>query len=349
MAILKFKPVLSAILVGSVLLPCNFTEASLVTNKFPMLTYAEQNVPTYDKPNGSRKGFISPGVALVYIKQINPDGWAYGSYPIAGGKRIYRWFQMRELQGYLDFNNTEMTVESDQVVFRTSAGNSRLGSLKKNDKVIVIAERGDSKKIIYRVGGGNEYKMGWLTPASTSEIKNDEPEKEESDIDKLLKVVEKGGKVEIDTLVVADNGSQVTLKQNKVNGTGNQVNNVEGDGNSITNVTAGGNAAVGDGASVAIDSYKDESVNKNAEINSENTIDSYNTADSGNTNISTDSQIKTETVKEDKMTEEKKIPEVKLEGGPAGINNKLGNSKNNDKKTINETKYTTKNDGAKKG
>ncbi len=168
MILLNRQRILSAILIWSLVLFCGFAEASLVTNLFPLLTYAEQTVPTYDKPGGGQKGFISPEIALVYIKQINPDGWAYGSYPIAGGKRIYRWFQMRELQGYLNFKNYELTVTSDQIVFRTSAGNSRLGSLKKNDKVTVIAERGDSKKIIYKVGGGNEYKMGWINNNNNS-------------------------------------------------------------------------------------------------------------------------------------------------------------------------------------
>lgn len=326
MAILNFKPVLNAILVGSVLLSCNFAEASLVTNKFPMLTYAEQNVPTYDKPGGGQKGFISPGVALVYIKQIRQDGWAYGSYPLANGKRIYRWFQMRELQGYLDYKNTDMTVESDQIVFRTSAGNSRLGSLKKNDKVIVIAERGDSKKIIYRVGGGNEYKMGWLTVNSAvsdnggggDNSDNENGGNDDSNWKKLLKdgkVIVKGD------LIITGNNS--TVNQNKT-GDNSQIYANDGEVNEY-NVRSKGDTVIGtmnkdshDDNSINIDNSQndnsvtdnsinnseiDNSVNKGAKINSENKTNSNNTTNSGNKNVANNG----EPIKKEQMKEEQKL------------------------------------------
>ena len=338
MAIPIFKSILYAILFGCVAMSCNFTEASLVTNKFPMLTYAEQNVPTYDKPGGGQKGFISPEVALVYIKQIRPDGWAYGSYPIAGGKRIYRWFQMRELQGYLNYKNKDMIVESDQIVFRTSAGNSRLGSLKKNDKVIVIAERGDSKKIIYRVGGGNEYKMGWLTPGSSNSDTGSDNGNGEND------------QLTWEELLKKDN---VNITINKIEGTGNQIIINEGNGdltNTNTNITAGGNVASGSGATVNDHSYNDESVNKGAEINSGNTEGSYNTKDSGNTNVATDNaQIKKEQLKEEKMQEEQKVNDIRLEGGPPGINNKLGDTNSNKNENNNSGKTTANKAEEKKG
>ena len=345
------KIVMRLICVGGVLLSCNFAEASLVTDKFPMLTYAEQNVPTYDKPGGGQKGFISPGVALVYIRQIRPDGWAYGSYPIANGKRIYRWFRMNELQGYLNFKNYEMAVESDLIVFRTSAGNSRLGSLKKNDKVIVIAERGDSKKIIYKVGGGNEFKMGWLTPGSSNSdtgSDNGNGDNEESNWNELLKSGKVTINVEGDLIVTGDNS---TVKQNKIEGDSNQINNNEGDGDlTSTNITAGGHVAAGNGATVNENSNNDESVNKNATINSNNTTDSNNTSDSGNTNIATDTaQIKNERVREDKISEDKQIVEPKLSGELPGINNQLGNQNSADENSTKPNNTSTKSDKDKKG
>lgn len=307
---LKLAPLLGVLVTGGFLLSSGLAEASLVTNKFPMLTYAEQNVSTYDKPGGDHKGFISPGVALVYIKQIRPDGWAYGSYPIAGGKRIYRWFQMRELQGYLEFQNRDLTVESDQIVFRTSAGNSRLGSLKKNDKVLVIAERGDSKKIIYRVGGGNEFKMGWLTVDSAVQDNQGSGDNGET-----------GNGV--------SDGSNNTRPQviikgpvNVYNNTGD-VNQYDIDGNVNTyNINAGGDVVIGkqnkdshDNNSTNIDNSRndnrvydksihdsniDNSVNKGAKINSENTTNSNNTTNSGNKNVVSNGEpIKKEEIKEE--------------------------------------------------
>ena len=308
------KNIMGVMVTGSMLLCCNFTEASLVTNKFPMLTYAEQNVPTYDKPGGDRKGFISPGVALVYIKQIRPDGWAYGSYPIAGGKRIYRWFQMRELQGYLDYKNTDMTVESDQVVFRTSAGNSRLGSLKKNDKVIVIAERGDSKKIIYRVGGGNEYKMGWLTVNSAvndSDGDNGDDEKRNGDetnnnnrpqvvINGPVNIYKNNGDVtnydiESQGDVVIGNMKKDSHDNNSIN-VDNSINDNSITDNSINN------------------SEIDNSVNKGAKINSENTTNSNNTTNSGNTSVVSNGEpIKKEEIKEEQKLKIELIPNPNID------------------------------------
>ena len=158
----SLKRLLCAALIGSATLWSTPADASVVTKYVPMLTYADHTVPTYDKPNGSQKGFISPNVALVMITQIHPDGWAYGSYPIAGGKRIYRWFEMRELQGYANYKNFVMRTDATQTVFRTSSQNAKLGKVLYDADVLVVGETGDNFKIIYRVNGGSEYKMGWI-------------------------------------------------------------------------------------------------------------------------------------------------------------------------------------------
>ena len=318
---LKLALLLGVLLTGGILLSSGLAEASLVTNKFPLLTYAEQNVSTYEKPGGDRKGFISPGVALVYIKQIRPDGWAYGSYPIAGGKRIYRWFQMCELQGYLEFKNRDLTVESDQIVYRTSAGNSRLGSLKKNDKVLVIAERGDSKKIIYRVGGGNEFKMGWLTAASsqTNNNGNNDDNENGGNVNPDWKELLKDGKITVegDLIITGDNS---TVNQNKT-GDNSQIYANSGAVNEY-NIKSEGDTVIGtlnkdshDNNSINTDnsvndnsvtdnsinnSQIDSSVNKGAKINSENTTNSNNTTNSGNKNVVSNGEpIKKEEIKEE--------------------------------------------------
>ncbi len=158
----SWKKILCAGCLGVFTLMSVDAEAGIVTDRVPMLTYADHTVPTYDKPGGKQRGFISPNVSLVMIRQIRPDGWAYGSYPIAGGKRIYRWFQMQELQGYWDFKNYSRTFDCDQVIYRTSALAAKTGKLLGKQKAVVVGAEGDYLKVIYRVNGGSEWKMGWI-------------------------------------------------------------------------------------------------------------------------------------------------------------------------------------------
>lgn len=147
---------------GGTLLFGGGSEAAVVTDKAPILTYADHTVPTYDKPGGKRIGFITANMSLVQVKSVRSDGWAYGSYSIAGGKRVNRWFEMKELQGYATFQNYTLTIDADRVVYRTSAAASRLGSVLVNAKVTVLGEEGNYLKIIYRVNGGSEWRMGWI-------------------------------------------------------------------------------------------------------------------------------------------------------------------------------------------
>ena len=144
-------------------------EGAIVTECVPMLTYANNTVPTYDKPGGSQKGFISPNVSLIRITKIRPDGWAYGSYPIAGGKRIYRWFRMMDVQGFADFPNYTLHLNGAQTVYRATSGNSKTGKLLAGMEAIVVGEIGNNLKVIYRVNGGNEYKMGWIERSTAVE------------------------------------------------------------------------------------------------------------------------------------------------------------------------------------
>lgn len=158
------KCVISAVIFFSAMTFANFSSAQIVTDKVPMLTYAEQTVKTYDNPGGKQIGFISPHVSLVMIKEIRADGWAYGSYPIASGKRVNRWFRMRDLQGFENFSNYTTSFEINMTVYRTTSESSRkTGSISAKQEVLVVGETGNQLKIIYKVGGGGtEYKMGWI-------------------------------------------------------------------------------------------------------------------------------------------------------------------------------------------
>ncbi len=157
-----WKKLLCAALAGGVMFCSGMASAAIVTDKVPILTYADHTVSTYDKPGGRRIGFISPNVSLVQVKSIRSDGWAYGSYAIAEGKRVARWFEMRELQGYADFKNYSLTIDADRTVYRTSQAAAKLGSVLLNAQATVIGEEGNYLKIIYRVNGGSEWKMGWI-------------------------------------------------------------------------------------------------------------------------------------------------------------------------------------------
>ena len=150
-------------LIGSAcLINSAYADAAIVSDKLPLLTYADHIVYTYDKPNGKKIGSITPSKSLVMIKKIHSDGWAYGSYKMATqNKRINHWFKMSDLQGYVDFKNYEATAYQDFIATRTRTGSYKLGHIAKNDKVIVIAERGDSKKVIF-TDEGNRYRMGWI-------------------------------------------------------------------------------------------------------------------------------------------------------------------------------------------
>ena len=150
-------------LVGSVCLINNtYVDAAIISDKLPLLTYSDHIVYTYDRPNGKKKGSITPSQSLVMVKKIHSDGWAYGSYKMATqNKRINRWFKMNDLQGYVDFKNYEATAYQDFVATRTRTGSHKLGHIAKNDKVIVVAEKGDSKKVIFTDEGGR-YRMGWI-------------------------------------------------------------------------------------------------------------------------------------------------------------------------------------------
>ena len=152
------KKILAGFIGGICFINSAFTEAAIISNKLPLLTYADHIVYTYDKPNGKKRGSIAPSTSLVMIKKINPDG----SYKIANqNKRVNRWFKMSDLQGYVDFKNYEAKAYQDFTATRTRTAQSNLGHVAKNDKVIVVAEKGESKKIIFK-DEGNRYRMGWI-------------------------------------------------------------------------------------------------------------------------------------------------------------------------------------------
>lgn len=238
-------------------------DAGFLANKVPMLCYADITVPTYDKPDGKRVGFISPNVSLVLIKEIRNDGWAYGSYPIAGGKRHYRWFQMQELQGYWNFNNYDMEVSEDMIVYRTTAMAARTGSLVNKQKIVVVGEKGDYLKIVYRVSGGAEYKMGWIYKNPPSSDENDpstDPDNPSNGGD--------GNNLPITVNVTIENNPTI---QNTV-----EVNSTNTNTNTSTNTNTNSNQNSNENSN--------ENTNENSNSNSNNNENNNNAKNKGATN-----------------------------------------------------------------
>ena len=136
--------------------------AKILTDKVPLLTFAEIEIPVYDAPNGTKKGSIPPEKSLVQVKEIQADGWAYGSYkPSNSTKRVYRWFKMTELQGYEDFENYVDQLTRDSTAYRTRSSSNAVGAVSSDEDVIVVAKRGGRTKIIFKADG-NFYRMGWV-------------------------------------------------------------------------------------------------------------------------------------------------------------------------------------------
>lgn len=160
-------------------------DAKIVTDKLPLLTYAEVPIAVYDNPNGKRKGTIAAGSSLVLVKVIRPDGWAYGSYKVANQKkRPYRWFKMEELQGYADFENYIDRAISDQDAYRTRTSGSLVGKIAGDEDLIVVAKRGDKIKVIFKADG-NFYRMGWVGKFSLAKTSSESSSGDTTPLDTL--------------------------------------------------------------------------------------------------------------------------------------------------------------------
>lgn len=167
---------IAAVIGSSLFFNSHFADAQIVTNKLPLLTYAETSVPVYAEPDGTKKGHIQMGTSLVMVKIIREDGWAYGSYKVGNRKkRSNGWFRMSDLQGYIDFENYTDSASRDTDAYRTRSSTYLVGRVSSNEEITVVAKRGEKLKIIF-LADGNKYRMGWVD--STIFIK---PEVSEND------------------------------------------------------------------------------------------------------------------------------------------------------------------------
>ncbi|WP_295160381.1 CHAP domain-containing protein [Selenomonas sp. AE3005] len=162
----RLKKIICAGLLGGTLLIGNMVEAGVVTDCLPLSCYVDHKVITYNSPGGKSAGYISANVDLIQIMQVRGDGWCYGSYPGAGGKRVSRWFKITDVCADSGYTNKSVNVKGKQTVYRTHSGGATLGSVSNNEGVIVIADNGSRAQIVYRLDSGNGYKLGWVPSSS---------------------------------------------------------------------------------------------------------------------------------------------------------------------------------------
>lgn len=134
---------------------------SIPTNRVPLHTYAYRKAYCYLQPGGTQKGWIDAG-DYVIVTQIRSDGWAYGSYPV-GKSRVSKWFKANDLianVGYINQNKCAPTNTTN--VYRNASLKNSMGSVSKNEPLLVVSNSGDSRQFIYKLDNGTGYKMGWM-------------------------------------------------------------------------------------------------------------------------------------------------------------------------------------------
>lgn len=171
----KWKNLICAGLLSSALMFYGNAEAGVVTNRLPLQCYADHQVNTYNTPGAAKRaGYISANVDLIRITQVRGDGWCYGSYPGAGGKRVARWFRITDVCADAGYTNRSANVRGKQVVYRTRSGGATIGSVSNNEGVIVVADNGSRAQIVYRLDNGTGYKLGWV-PSSAVAVQRTTP------------------------------------------------------------------------------------------------------------------------------------------------------------------------------
>lgn len=141
--------------------------AALVTNKVPLLGYANQVLKVYRAPGNMQTSISIPAkTALIQIMQIRTDGWAYGSYPISGGRRANGWFKISDIQPYINFKNWEAKSLYDNYRVERVADYSGLqgsnGIISRSDALLVVGQQGQMLQIIYKQKNSANWRIGWV-------------------------------------------------------------------------------------------------------------------------------------------------------------------------------------------
>jgi murein DD-endopeptidase MepM/ murein hydrolase activator NlpD len=172
----QLRNLICAGMLGSSILFCGVSEAGVVTDRLPLQCYADHQVNTYNSPGAAKRaGYISANVDLIKITQVRGDGWCYGSYPGAGGKRVSRWFRITDVCADAGYTNRSANVRGKQTVYRTRSGGATLGSVSNNEGVIVVADNGSRAQIVYRLDNGTGYKLGWVPSSAVARVATPTP------------------------------------------------------------------------------------------------------------------------------------------------------------------------------
>lgn len=166
------KRIICACLLGGALLISTAVNAAVVTNRLPLLGYANQAIAVYRSPGNMQAGLVAAETALIQIRQVRSDGWAYGSYPIANGRRANGWFKMRDIQANVNYNNCNGTMLSQQTVYRTTSMSASNGVVSAGESVLVIGEQGRLAQIIYKQQNSANWRIGWVLADAVRKTQN---------------------------------------------------------------------------------------------------------------------------------------------------------------------------------
>ena len=144
------------------------TEAGIVTKNLPLSCYTEHFVNTYEYPESPNIVDSVPAkVTNILIKEIRPDGWAYGKYRGSSGDKVYNWFKISDLCADVNYVSKEARVKVNrQKVTRTRNSKETIGVATVDDSALVIAEYRGMAQIVYKAHIGTAYNMGWVPIAA---------------------------------------------------------------------------------------------------------------------------------------------------------------------------------------
>lgn len=158
----RLQGLICAGMLSGALVLTGVANAAVVTNRLPLLGYADHNISVYRAPGGMTSAVVAAETALIQITQVRADGWAYGTYPMSNGRRASGWFRMNDVQGDVNFNNVNGKILYQQTVYRTTAMSGGNGVLPQGASVLVIAEQGGLSQIIYKQQNSMNWRIGWV-------------------------------------------------------------------------------------------------------------------------------------------------------------------------------------------
>ncbi len=171
----NLQRIICAGLLGSALVLNGVASAAVVTNRVPLLGYAEHNITVYRAPGGMKAAVVAAESALIQITQVRADGWAYGTYPISNGRRAGGWFRMSDVQSNVNYNNANGKIVMQQTVYRTPSMSGSNGVVVVGENVLVIAEQEGFSQIIYKQKNSANWRIGWVLSSAIQKEQVDVP------------------------------------------------------------------------------------------------------------------------------------------------------------------------------